>query len=75
MAPFWDDVDITGGNGEISYEIHNSGYFLDHVSGYLRAIRPSEFQGSWMLVAYWDAVHQYPGSNTTGVRKPRFLNS
>ena len=64
MAPFWDDVDIRGGNGVISYEIHNSGYYLDHVSGFIQAIA---FKGTWMLVAYWDAVHPYVGSDNTEV--------
>ena len=67
VAPFWDDVDITGGNGEISYEIHDSGYYLDHVSGFIRAIRPSEFQGTWMLVVYWDAVHHFIGTDNPEV--------
>lgn len=67
VAPFWDDVDIRSGNGEISYEIHDSGYYLDHVSGFIRAIRPSEFQGTWMLIVYWDAVHPYLGSSSTEV--------
>ena len=67
MAPFWDDIDIRQGNGEISYEIHDSGYYIDHVSGYIRAVSPSDFQGTWMLIAYWDAVHPYPGANISAV--------
>ena len=67
VAPFWDDVDIREGNGEISYEIHDSGYYLDHVSGFIRAIAPSNFQGTWMLVAYWDAVHPYIGTDNPEV--------
>ena len=67
VAPFWGDVDIRGGNGEVSYEIHNSGYYLDHVSGFIRAIAPSNFEGTWMLVAFWDAVHPYIGSDNPEV--------
>jgi len=55
-------VDIRGGNGQISYEIHESGYFLDHVSAFIRAQKPSEFQGTWMMVVFWDAVHPYSGT-------------
>lgn len=62
VAPFWADVDISGGNGDISYEIYDSGYFLDHVSAYIRRQKPSLFQGTWMAVAYWNAVHPYEWS-------------
>ena len=68
VAPFWDDADITGGNGQISYEIHQSGYYLDHVSSFIRARNPSEFQGTWMMVIFWDAIHPYPGTFTNEVR-------
>lgn len=68
VAPFWDDVDIRGGNGKISYEIHQSGYFLKQVNTYLNRKRPSEFQGTWMAVAYYDAVHPYAGAISTEVR-------
>ena len=61
MAPFWDDVDTRFGNGQISYEIHQSGYFLDQINLFLRTKRPSTFQGTWMMVAYWEAVHEYFG--------------
>ena len=67
VAPFWDDVDIRGGNGIISYEIYDSGYFLDHVSAFVRQQRPSTFQGTWMAVVYWDEVHPYFGATSTEV--------
>jgi hypothetical protein len=59
VAPFWDDVDITGGNGQISYEIHQSGYYLDEVNEFLQRKRPSNFVGTWMAVVYYDAVHPF----------------
>ena len=62
MAPFWDDADIRGGNGQISYEIHTSGYILDYVSEFIRFQNPSEFQGTWMMIVYWDAVHPFFGA-------------
>ena len=61
VAPFWDDVDTRFGSGEISYEVHGSGYYLDRVNEFLRINRPSDFEGTWMLVAYWNAVHEYFG--------------
>ena len=68
VAPFWDDVDIRGGNGRISYEIHQSGYFLEQVNAFLQRKRPSAFQGTWMAVVYWDAVHPYFGASNPEVR-------
>ena len=61
IAPFWDDVDIRGGNGRVHYEIHESGYFLEQINTFLQIKRPSSFEGTWMLVAHWDSVHHYPG--------------
>ena len=69
VAPFWDDVDIRGGRGQISYEIYESGYFLDYISAFIRAQRPSEFQGTWMMVVFWDAVHPYFGASRPEVCK------
>lgn len=65
VAPFWDDANIVGGGGQISYEVHESGYLLDHVSAYLRAQRPSEFQGTWMLIVFYDAVHPFFGAGVS----------
>ena len=56
MAPFWDDINISGGDrGAISYETFESGYFLEQVNAFLR-IRPTSFEGTWMLVAYYNEV-------------------
>lgn len=62
VAPFWDDVDIGGGNGQISYEIHTTGYYLNEMNEYLQRRRPSNFIGTWMAVVYYDAVHPYFGA-------------
>ena len=61
MAPYWDDVDIRFDTGEISYEIHTSGLFLDQVNCFIRRTRPTDFEGTWMMVAFYDAVHPYFG--------------
>ena len=61
VAPFWDDVDTRGDNGEVSYEVHQSGYYLNTVNLFLRRNRPSSFTGTWMMVAQWNAVHPYFG--------------
>ena len=62
VAPFWDDVDTRGGNGQVYYEVYQSGHFLNQVSSFIRKMNPSPFQGTWMLVVYWDAVHPYFGA-------------
>lgn len=59
VAPFWDDVDTRFGGGQVSYEIHQSGYYLNEVNTFLRRKRPSTFEGTWMMVANWDAVRPY----------------
>ena len=51
----------------ISYQIYQSGYFLDHVSAFVRKLRPSTFQGTWMAVVYWDAIHPYIGESSPEV--------
>ena len=61
VAPFWDDVDIRFGNGDISYEIHGPGsFFLYQVSAFIQEKRPTTFEGTWMMVVFYDAVHEFP---------------
>ena len=62
-------MDIRGGNGEVSYETYQSGYYLDQVNEFLRRKIPSGFQGTWMIVVFWDAVHPYFGASSSEVRK------
>jgi len=63
VAPFWDDVDISGGDqGEISYETFESGTFLEQVNAFLQKKRSTYFEGTWMLVAYYNAVFPYSGT-------------
>lgn len=60
VAPFWDDVDIRSDSGTISYEVHTSGPVLDTVSSYVRnQTNSTSFQGYWMIVVYWERVHQF----------------
>ena len=61
VAPFWDDVDIRFDTGDISYEIHESGYYLDRVNAFIRQKRPTDFEGTWMMVVFYDAVHPFFG--------------
>jgi hypothetical protein len=65
VAPYWDDADTSGGNGQIYYEVHESGHYINQVNSYLNTVRPSRFEGTWMLVITWDKIHPWPGSSRT----------
>ena len=69
VAPFWDDADTREGNGDISYQEYGSGYFLEHVSSFVRKQSPSTFHGTWMSVVYWDAVHPFRATDHIEVGK------
>lgn len=66
IAPYWDDIDITNG-GAISYELFESGYFLDEVNAFLFRKVPSDFEGTWMIVADYDKVAPFSGSGEVNV--------
>ena len=61
VAPYWDDIDI-GNGGKISYERFESSALLDEVNAYIQRKIPTEFEGTWMLVAYYNAVEPNSGS-------------
>ena len=68
MAPFWDDINISGGDrGAISYETFESGYFLEQVNAFLQRIRPTSFEGTWMLVAYYNEVSPFSSTEEVWV--------
>ena len=67
VAPFWEDADTRIGNGQISYEVHQSGYYLDRVNLFLKINRPSTFEGTWMMVVYWSAVRPFSSFSNTEV--------
>ena len=76
MAPFWDDIDIRGGNGEISYQIFQTGNEIDTVNSFLQSqTNYTSFEGTWMMVAFWDQVHPYLGSSNSevSVYSPYFI--
>ena len=68
VAPYWDDIDTRYGNGRLSHAVHDSGFYLDEVSRFIARRRPSDFQGTWMAVVFYDRVRQYPAATTTEVR-------
>ena len=68
IAPFWDDVDISGGGGNVSYQTFSSSDEdvvttdnLNTVNSYVNSMHgDGNFTGAWMLVASWDHVSPYP---------------
>lgn len=68
VAPFWDDVDIRGGNGVISYQIFQTGTEIASVSSFIQTTTNyTTFEGTWMMVVFWDAVHPYFGASNSEV--------
>jgi len=68
VAPFWDNINIAGSDrGAISYETFESGYFLEQVNIFLQKGRSTSFEGTWMLVAYYNAVFPYSGTGEVHV--------
>ena len=62
VAPFWADNDIRE-EGEISYEVHSSGSpLISEVNSFIRSRQGVEFAGTWMVIAEWFQVHEYPYS-------------
>ena len=63
VAPFWADVDIRGGVGNISYQVYSTGSPpLNTVNTIISDEENINFTAHWMLVAEWDEVPAYQGS-------------
>ena len=59
VAPFFTDIDVSGGVGQIKYEIHNtatSEHLLTNVSNLINEHVGAEFSGEWLLIAEWKDV-------------------
>ena len=62
VAPFWADVDIRGGVGNISYQVYSIGSPpLDTVNTIISDEENITFIGHWMIVAEWDGVPEWDG--------------
>ena len=65
IAPFWADTDISGGVGNVSYELHeNETDAMGWVNTFISQQQQINFTGSWMLVAEWRNVPAYQGQQT-----------
>ena len=59
VAPFFTDIDISNGVGDINYEIHTrstSEYAISQVDSVINEQADTNFNGRWMLVSTWDSV-------------------
>ena len=64
VAPFFTDIDISSGYGQINYEIHTkitSQFILSQVNSVINDHAQTEFSGDWLLVAMWDEVPRFGG--------------
>ena len=66
VAPFFTDIDISNGIGQIKYEVHtdaSSQSILSQVNSLINVHAQTNFNAKWMLVAMWEDVPPY-GDNT-----------
>ena len=71
MAPFFTDIDISEGVGQIDYEIHTvttSQSILSEVNSLINEHTQTEFNGEWLLVATWDNVPHISNNSVNAVR-------
>ena len=62
VAPFFTDIDIGSGVGQVRYEIHTtttSEYLLSNVSKLINEHTGMEFSGEWLLIAEWRDAPAY----------------
>ena len=60
VAPFWADVDIERGMGDVSYQVYSTGSpLLNIVNSFITDERDFNFNGHWMLLAQWNSVSSY----------------
>ena len=66
VAPFFFDIDISEGIGQIKYEIHTvatSESILSQVDFLINKHTENDFNGEWLLVATWDEVPPFGSYN------------
>ena len=59
VAPFFTDIDISQGVGQIRYEVHRENTILDKVNELINNCSLKDFTGNWLLVATWEDVPWY----------------
>ena len=71
VAPFFTDIYISDGVGQIYYEIHTvttSQSILSEVNSLINEHTQTEFNGEWLLVATWDNVPHISNNSVNAVR-------
>ena len=66
VAPFFTDIYISTGVGQINYEIHTpttSQAILSQVNSLISNYAQTQFDGVWLLVAAWDGVPHISDTN------------
>ena len=65
VAPFWSDVDISNGVGNIYYHLYRDAQspLVLHASEELTSFT-GNFNSTWLMVVTWDGVPQFAGSLT-----------
>ena len=65
MAPFWDDIRLTGSR-ELRYKIiSGSSSHITDVNNFLSSYSGIQFSADWLLWAYWYNVCPFGDSNCT----------
>ena len=62
VAPFWADINIAVGVGNISYQTFTTGSpLLDIVNNFISDEEDFDFSGRWMLLTEWNDVPPFGG--------------
>ena len=70
MAPFFTDIDISFGIGQIIYAVYNDTIpegILSSVNSVINEHMLTDFKAEWLLVATWENVPEF-GSGSSNVR-------
>ena len=62
VAPFFSDIDISKGTGNIKYEVHtlrNSEAVFSDINTIINEYMDADFSGSWLLLAEWKNVPEF----------------
>ena len=60
VTPFWADINIERGMGNIGYQVYSTGSpLLDTVNTFISDERDFNFNGRWMLLSEWNNVFSF----------------
>ena len=67
VAPFFSDIDISDGTGNIKYEVHtqqSSPAIFSDINAIINEYVDADFFGSWLLLAEWKNVPEFGRSES-----------